>query len=96
MHRIDHAPHRLRVWRRFRRLSQEDLSARAAVSLSTINRLERGTTRPRPAVARRLARALSAAPDCVAELAGTIPCLPRERAYLAARDKDAVCGADEA
>ena len=80
MPRPDPVPHRLRAWRRLRRLTQGALAARAAVSRSTIHRLEAGTTTaPRPVVARRVATALGTAPDCVAELAGAVPRLPGER-----------------
>ena len=49
---------RLREARVARGLSQDALAARAGVSASTISRLERGKTRARPHVARRLAVAL--------------------------------------
>jgi transcriptional regulator with XRE-family HTH domain len=72
--RTARSPHPLCAWRRLRRLSQTALSDRAAVSLSTIARLEsRSTAHPRPHVARRIAAALATNPDCVSELAGAIP-----------------------
>ena len=54
-------------------LSRAALAARAGVSLSTINRLEWGRTRPRAHVARRLAAALGLDPRRVAELRPAVP-----------------------
>jgi transcriptional regulator with XRE-family HTH domain len=95
MSRADSVPHSLQVWRRFRRLTQRMLAERSAVSLATIYRIERGATRPRPVVARRLAGALETAPVCIAELSGAVPQLPRERAYLAASDNGVGTVVDE-
>ena len=54
-------------------LSRAALAARAGVSLSTIDRLERGRVRPRAHVARRVAAALGLDPRRVAELRPAVP-----------------------
>ena len=53
-------------------MSVSDLSERAGVSLATVYRIERGATRPRPYVARRLASALHVDAAEVRELQPTI------------------------
>ena len=58
----------LKEARATRGLSRPGLASRAGVSVSTIARVERGTTLPRPHVARRLAAALGVPADAVAEL----------------------------
>ena len=88
-------PEPLVAWRRRRGWSKPALAERAVVSLSTVDRIERGTTRPRPGVARRLAAALGTDPRSVAELAKAIPRLGGERADLAPRDDRAGGVVDE-
>jgi len=58
----------LKEARATRGLSRPELASRAGVSVSTIARIERGTTLPRPHVARRLAAALGVPADAIAEL----------------------------
>jgi len=77
-------PIALRHWRLARGISREELARLAAVSPATVSRVERGTTRPRPHVAHRLAAALGTEPGLVAELAEAIPRLGGERAHPAA------------
>ena len=89
------APAPLAAWRRRRGWSRAKLAYRAAVSLSTVVRLERGATRPRPGVARRLATALGTAPGSVAELAEAVPRFGAKRADLAPRHDGVGGGVDE-
>ncbi len=70
-------------WRHTREFSQAALACRAAVAQATVARIERGATRPRPGIARRLAAALGTKPDSVVELASAIPQLGRERCQRA-------------
>ena len=86
MDRVVTGPEPLVAWRRRRGWSYSELAERAAVSPATVYRIERGTTRPRPGVARRLAAALGTEPRLVAELAKAIPRLGGERADTAPRD----------
>jgi len=58
----------------------------AEVGESTVRRIERGTIRPRPGTARRLAAALGTSPDRIAELAEAVPRLGAERADPPPRD----------
>lgn len=95
MDRDGTAPRPLAAWRRGRGWSQAELAARAAVSVSTVQRIERGTTRPKPGVARRLAGALGTNPGEIAELAEAVPGLGAERAHPAPRDGRPGGGLDE-
>ncbi len=52
----------LRRLREERHLTQEQLAAAAEVSTSTVYHIEAGKVRPRPAIVRRLARALDVSP----------------------------------
>jgi len=95
MDRVVTGPEPLVACRRRRGWSRPDLAERAAVSLATVYRIERGTTHPRPGVARRLAAALGTDPRLVAELADAIPRLGGERADAAPRDDRAGGRVDE-
>jgi transcriptional regulator with XRE-family HTH domain len=63
---------RLEEARAARGLSQDALAELAAVGESTVGRIERGTTRPRPHVARRLAAALGLRPNDIEELRAVV------------------------
>ena len=52
------APLRLRAWRAYRALTQQELADRAGVSRRTVVALEAGSQRPHPATVRALAAAL--------------------------------------
>ena len=80
MNRTDTEPQPLAAWRRIRGWTQAELGAHAAVSPSTIHRIEAHGANPRPGVARRLAAALGIDPGAVAELAEAIPRLGPDRA----------------
>ncbi len=54
----DVAPPNLEAWRAKRNLTQRELAERSGVALTTINEVETGRRRPRPATVRRLAAAL--------------------------------------
>jgi len=58
----------LQQTRAARGLSRRELATRAGVSESTVARVERGTTTPRPGAARRLAAALGVPTSSIAEL----------------------------
>ena len=92
---VDRTPRPLADWRRMRGWSPTALAARAAVGESTVRRIERGTTRPKPCVARRLAAALGTDSASVAGLAEAVPSLGPERAYLAPRRDRAGARLDE-
>jgi transcriptional regulator with XRE-family HTH domain len=67
-HRADWAVPRLYPTRRAQALTQQELADRSGVSLTTINRLERGYT-ARPQTVRKLAEALGVEPrELLAEL----------------------------
>ena len=53
----------LRVLREQRHLTREQLAAMAEVAVSTIYNVEAGRVTPRPAILRRLARALAVSVD---------------------------------
>jgi transcriptional regulator with XRE-family HTH domain len=63
---------RLEEARAARGLSQDALAELAAVGESTVGRIERGTTRPRPHVARRLAAALGLRVNDIEELRAVV------------------------
>lgn len=54
---------RLRAWREYRALTQQELADRAGVARRTVVALETGPQRPHPATVRALAAALGAAPE---------------------------------
>jgi transcriptional regulator with XRE-family HTH domain len=66
----------LRTLRESRYLTQEQLAAAAEVSASTVHNAETGRTRPRPAILRRLARALGVDPG---EIEFVTPGFPEEQ-----------------
>lgn len=55
----------LRALRTQQHLTQEKLAAAADVSASTVYHIEAGKVRPRPAILRRLARALHVEPQTI-------------------------------
>jgi transcriptional regulator with XRE-family HTH domain len=63
----------LRTLRESRHLTQEQLAAAAEVSSSTVHNTETGRTRPRPAILRRLARALGVDPGEIEFAALSLP-----------------------
>ena len=56
-------PLRLRAWREYRALTQQELADRAGVARRTVTALETGAQRPHPATVRALAAALSTTPE---------------------------------
>jgi transcriptional regulator with XRE-family HTH domain len=54
-------------------MTQEQLAVAAEVSASTVYNTEAGKTRPRPAILRRLARALNVEPQAIDLAATSIP-----------------------
>ena len=56
-------PLRLRAWREYRALTQQELAARAGVARRTVVALEVGPQRARPATVRALAEALGVGPE---------------------------------
>ena len=63
---VDHAAGprlRLRAWREYRALSQQELADRAGVARRTIVNAETDRRRQRPATVRALASALGVAPE---------------------------------
>ena len=54
---------KLREWRRRRALTLRGLGALAGVSYDSIHAIETGKQEPRPSTVRKLAEALSVAPD---------------------------------
>ena len=56
-------PLRLRAWREYRALTQQELAVRAGVARRTVVALETGPQRPRPGTVRALAAALSTTPE---------------------------------
>ena len=63
----------LRYLRAQRHLTQEQLATAADVSPSTVYHIEAGKVQPRPSIVRRLARALSVAPNEIDEAASRAP-----------------------
>jgi transcriptional regulator with XRE-family HTH domain len=54
---------RLKEWRQRRLLTQAELAERVAMTVGTINRIERGVHDPRFSTIRKLAAALDVTPD---------------------------------